>query len=175
MTTNPRPLDKAYATLILNTLIKPFESQKAYSLGLIDKTGKLIKKPNTEEEKDAYNPFYQVTFGVKKLIDSFPGTKNNLKLLATSMNFIRQQVVPSQFNESVDYNMFLKELNLVIENNLVLAEEEVLVKKYLDEEEGGSSAPASTGAPTNSTENIDIHTPVINRMFKKKKKVPDNG
>ena len=171
MNTNPRPYDKAYATLILNTLIKPFESQKAFSLGLIDKNGKLIKKPDTDEEKDAYNPFYQVAFGVKKLIDSFPGSKNNLKLLATSLNFIRQQSLPSQFKESIDYNMFLKELNLVIENNLSLVEEEVFVEKYLSEEEGGAS---SATEPTNSTENIDIHTPVINKMFKKKK-VPDNG
>jgi len=173
MTSNPRPLDKPYATLILNSLLKPFETQKAYSLGIIDKTGKLIKTPETQEEKDSYNPFYQVVFGVKKIIDSFPGTKNNLKLLATSMNFIRQQVVPNQFNESIDYPMFLKELNLVIENDLCLVEEELYIEAYMSEEEGGA-APSGESTPTNSTENIDIHTPVINRMFKKKK-VSDNG
>lgn len=170
MKTNPRPLDKAYATLILNILLKPFETQKAYNLGIIDKNGKVIKKPETEEEKDSYNPLYQVSFGIKRIIDSFPGAKNNLKLLATSLNFIRQQSIPSQFNENLNYNTFLNELNLVVENELVLAEEEIFVEKYLDEEEGSAeSSDASKSTPNNSTENIDIHTPVINRMFKKKK------
>ena len=170
MTTTPRPLDKAYATLILNILLHPFENQKAYTLGIIDKSGKLLKKPETQEEKEAYNPLYQVTFGVKKIIDSFQPTRNNMKLLATSMNFIRQQSIPSQFNEGVDYNRFLKEFKLVLENNLSLIEEEIFIEKYLNEEEGGEASPTTQAAePTNSTENIDIHTPVINRMFKKKK------
>lgn len=168
----PRPLDKFYATLILNILTKPFETQKAFDLGIIDKQGNQIKKPENEQERDAYNPLYQVAFGVKKIIDSFPGTKNNIRQLAVSMNFIRQQVIPKQFNESVDYNMFLKEMALVIDNDLVLAEEEVLITQYMSEE-GEAAAPTTTtssGAPENSTDNIDIHTPVINKMFRRKPK-----
>lgn len=166
----PRPYDRYYATLILNILTKPFNQQKAFDLGVIDKDGNLIKKPETDEEKESYNPLYQVSFGVKKILDKFPATQNKLKLLSVGMNFIRQQTVPSQFNESVDYNKFLKEMLLVIENDLVLAEEEIIVKKYLDEEGEGSGSPSVVGeVPANSTENIDIHTPVINKMFRKKK------
>lgn len=180
--TDIRPYDKFYATLILNLLTKPFADQKAFSLGLINADGKTIKKPESEEEKAAFTPLYEVTFAVKRLIDSFPGTKNGLKQLAFSLNFIRQQVVPKQFNESVDYNRFLKEFALVLEHNLVLVEEEIAVEKYLDEEggEGGAPATPTSGTtagtvPDNSTENIDIHTPVINKMFKKKKVEESDG
>jgi hypothetical protein len=174
--TTPRPLDRFYATLILNILTKPFEAQKAFELGIIDKNGNQIKKPVTEEETEAYNSLYQVTFGIKKIIDSFAPTKNRVKLFAVGMNFIRQQVVPSQFVESINYNRFLKELNLVIENNLVLVEEEILIDRYLSEEGDGGAAASSPSAdvPENSTENIDIHTPVINKMFRKKKEIKND-
>lgn len=179
--TDIRPYDKFYATLILNLLTKPFKDQKAFSLGLINADGKVIKKPESEEQKAAMTPLHEVAFGVKRLIDSFPGTKNGLKQLAFSLNFIRQQVVPKQFNESIDYNRFLKEFSLVLEHDLVLVEEEIAVERYLDEEGGeGGSSTASTGnstetVPTNSTENIDIHTPVIKKMFTKKKVEESDG
>ncbi len=175
---NARPLDKFYATLILNILTKPFETQKAYSLGIIDKDGNQIKKPENQEEEDAYNPLYKVSFGVKKIIDSFPPTQNKVKQFAVAMNFIRQQLVPKQFNESVNYNRFLNEMALVIENDLVLAEEEIMIDAYMAEEGEGSNSGAVTtagqeptsGVPDNSTENIDIHTPVIKKMFAKRTK-----
>lgn len=161
-----RPLDKFYATLILGILTKPFDHQKAYDLQLINSEGKLIKKPVTDDEKDAYTPLHQLVFGVKRIIDLFPAGQTRLKQLATAMNFIRNQHVPEAFKESIDLNQFLKELNLVVENDLCLMEEEALISNYLKEE---SASPP----PTNSTDAIDIHTPVIRRLFVDKKKKED--
>ncbi len=162
-----RPLDKYYATLILNLLIRPFDHQKAYSLGIINADGKQVKAPENENEKEAYTPLHQLTFAVKRILDQFPGANNKVKQMAVAMNFIRNQHVPEQFKESIDYNQFLKEMKLVIDHNLVLIEEETIIERILSEE--GEGAVAGGEAPTNSTEAIDIHTPVIKKLFQKKK------
>jgi hypothetical protein len=158
-----RTLDKYYASLILNLLTRPFDHTKAYSLGIVDSEGKLKKRPQSENEKEAYTPLHQLVFGVKRVLDMFPGSSNKIKQLAVAMNFIKNQHVPEQFKESVDANQFLKELSLVVENELYLPEEEFLVEQYLKEE---GEAPA---APTVTTDAIDIHTPVIKKLFIKKK------
>lgn len=162
-----RPLDKYYATLILNLLNRPFDHQKAYSLGIINSEGKQVKAPETEAEKEAYTPLHQLTFGVKRILDQFPGAAMKVKQLAIAMNYIRNQHVPEQFKESVDYNQFLKEMKFVLDNNLVLIEEEAIVERLLSED-GEGVVVAGGEAPTNSTEAIDIHTPVIKKLFQKK-------
>lgn len=171
MSNTTRPLDKYYAALVLNLLSKPYTSQKAYTEGVIDASGKQIRKPSMEESKEFYTPLHQVAFGLKQIIESIPTTKGKYKQFAVALNSIRRQNVPEAFREdyTFSYNQFLKEMQLVFENDLILAEEEVMIEKIIKEEgEGAVAAPVTTDA-------IDIHTPVINRLYKKKKPEEDNG
>lgn len=163
-----RTLDKYYAALLLNLLTRPFDHQKAYSLGLINAEGKLVKAPSNENEKEAYTPLHQLTFGIKRILDQFPGANMKVKQLAVAMNFIRNQHVPEQFKESIDYNQFLKEMKLVLDHNLILIEEETIIEKLLSEE--GEAAISAGESSAVTTDAIDIHTPVINKLFTKKKK-----
>jgi len=158
-----RPFDAQYASLILGILTRPFSLTKAYSYGIINDDGILVKKPTTAIEKEAYTPLHQLVFGVKRVLDSLPGSAAKIQHLAVAMNYIRNQYVPEQFKESVDLNQFLKELQLVIENNLVLIEEEVLIESLLKED--GETAPVDSQPTT--TDAIDIHTPVIKKLFAK--------
>lgn len=164
-----RPLDPFYASLILNLLTRPFDQTKAYSLGLVNGDGILVKRPMSQVEKEAYTPLHQLAFGIKRILDMFPGSENKVRQLSVAMNFIKNQHVPEQFKESMDVNPFLKEMMLVIEHNICLAEEEVLVENFLKEEGEAASAP------TNNTGAIDIHTPVIDKLYRRKKEVDGNA
>ena len=52
----------------IKAISTPFNETKAFELGLIDKKGKLIKKPKTKAEKDAYDHFDRFVFNIKRII-----------------------------------------------------------------------------------------------------------
>jgi len=49
-----RVVDNLIAYRVLSMLVKNFEDTQAFKLGLIDKKGKMVKKPQTTAERDAY-------------------------------------------------------------------------------------------------------------------------
>jgi hypothetical protein len=51
-----RVVGTAAAIALLWQLIKPLERSEAYKLGIIDRHGKLLRSPETAEERNAYNP-----------------------------------------------------------------------------------------------------------------------
>jgi len=53
---------------LIRAISTPFDETDAYELGLIDDKGKLLKKPRTSEEKDAYGPFDRVVFNIKRIL-----------------------------------------------------------------------------------------------------------
>ena len=56
---------------VLKRLTTPFEDTKAFELGLIDKDGKLLKKPKNTKEKDAYTFFDRFIFNLKRILHKF--------------------------------------------------------------------------------------------------------
>ena len=62
-------VDSVIAFRILHMLVVPFENTEAFRLGIIDKTGKELKKMrelNTVEERDAYTLLHRLIFRMKK-------------------------------------------------------------------------------------------------------------
>jgi hypothetical protein len=60
--------DLVYTLRFLRLLTTPFDKTTAFELGLIDEKGKKLKKPETKDEKGAYNTFHRLVFNIKKLI-----------------------------------------------------------------------------------------------------------
>lgn len=162
-------MDNIYATRVLRIMLLPFEKQKAFSLGLINKEGNEIRKPITPEEKSAYDPLHQVLFKLKQLINKLPGGEFRTKQLALVLNVIKQRLIPKQYLAGISEEFateYLNRLLFIHENKLYLAEEESLVRKYLSEE---GEAPA---APTNTTAGIAPQgEPVIDPKKKKKEEI----
>lgn len=67
-----RSADMVYTVRFLRLLTTSFDKTNAFKLGLIDAKGKKLRKPETSEEKSAYNVFHRLVFNIKKLI---PGGK----------------------------------------------------------------------------------------------------
>ena len=56
--------DFIYALRFLRLLTTKWEKTNAFKLGILDKNGKVLKKPETNEEKNAYNIFHKLVYNI---------------------------------------------------------------------------------------------------------------
>ena len=52
----------------IKAISTPFDETKAFELGIVDKKGKLLKKPKTKAEKESYDHFDRFTFNIKRIL-----------------------------------------------------------------------------------------------------------
>ena len=77
-------MEKVMAFILMKRLIIPIKKTKAYKLKLVDKEGKIIKQPETNEEKKALTTFDKVVFKLKKLLGSKIAQLNTFMYLQNS-------------------------------------------------------------------------------------------
>lgn len=92
--------DLVYTFRFLKLLVTPFEKTNAFKLGLIDDQGKKLRKPETTEEKSAYNPFHRIVFNIKKLIAKAPGGSTRIASYASALFLIKEKYNISDKNLS---------------------------------------------------------------------------
>jgi len=86
-----RVSDTIYAFRFLRLLTTPWEKTGAYKAGLIDATGKLLRKPETSEEKSKYNIFHRLVFNVKKLLNKLPLGKTTIASYFAAFYLIKEK------------------------------------------------------------------------------------
>ena len=76
---------------VLKRLTTPFEDTKAFELGIIDKNGKLLKKPRgfNTKEKQAYTYFDRFIFNMKRLLHKV-GLKSKFANYAAALFLLRE-------------------------------------------------------------------------------------
>ena len=84
--------DLVYTLRFLRLLTTKFEDTTAFKLGLIDDKGKRIKKPDTSEERSAYNAFHRLVFNLKKLLAKVPGGSSRLASYAAALFLIKENL-----------------------------------------------------------------------------------
>jgi hypothetical protein len=146
-----RLIDNLVAYRVLSMLVKPFVDTDAYKLGIIDSKGKNLKRSsllNTDAERNAYTYLHRLVFNMKKIINKLPGGESKLKSLVSAYFLIKEYY---QKNDR-SISMMEEKFNRLMESDALLAEELLIVEKYMKElEEDGMGAGAVGGAPTNST------------------------
>ena len=70
--------DFFYALRFLRLLTTKWNRTTAFKLGLIDKDGTVLKKPENDKEKAAYNIFHRLVFNIKRLINKLPLGRSTL-------------------------------------------------------------------------------------------------
>lgn len=93
MGTISKTADLFYAFRFLRLLTTPWENTTAYELGIIDETGKVLKKAKeltTVEEKSAYNVFHRLVFNLKRLLNKLPFGKTKLASYAAALFLIKE-------------------------------------------------------------------------------------
>lgn len=113
-----RSADLVYTFRFLKLLVTKFEDTNAYKLGLIDGNGVKIKKPETSEEKSAYNPFHRLVFNIKKLLAKAPGGSSKLATYAAALFLIKEKFNVSDSNlEKILEKSGLEVMDLLRENS----------------------------------------------------------
>lgn len=84
--------DLVYTLRFLRLLTTKFEDTNAFKLGLIDKEGKKLKKPETSEERSAYNTFHRLVFNLKKLLAKAPGGSSRLASYAAALFLVKENL-----------------------------------------------------------------------------------
>lgn len=164
-----KELDRIYAIRVMTILLKSFEDQKAYELGLIDDKGNLIKNPMTQDEMESCTLLHRLCFQLKQIINDLPSGNFRLKKIAIAMALLRNKLIPTMFQESAEFpnikNEYLRLVNTVIENKICFPEEEALIESY------DSAEDKSVYEEMITTASIDSSTP---RIHPKKKKETDD-
>jgi len=161
-----RFVDNIIAYRILSMLVKNFEDTEAFKLGIIDKTGKSLKKPQTSREHNAYTYLHKLVFNMKKIINRLPGGESKLKSLVTALFLIKE------YYESNNKETALMEqrFNSLYEMDLILAEEQIIVEKYFkDIEEDAPANATGAGIATDrpAIKQKDINKYKLKGLFKR--------
>jgi len=85
--------DLFYAFRFLRMLTTSWEDTKAFSYGIIDDKGKVLKKAKTLKtpaEKSAYTVFHRLVFNVKRLLQKAPGGGSKLASYAAALFLIKE-------------------------------------------------------------------------------------
>ena len=118
-----RAIDLLITYRVIKMLVTPFEKQPAYTLGIIDKNGKVLRKAKTlktGKEKEAYTLLHRFVFNLKRLINIIPGGKTKLGTYAAALGLL--------LKENKDINMVELEKDLykhLSENNLIKLDDDL--------------------------------------------------
>lgn len=82
--------DNLAAARVIYILTQPFEKSDAFKLGLIDKEGNPLKKPETDKEKDAFDYLHRIVFKLKRLLGKLPGGKSQMASLAAAYMLVKE-------------------------------------------------------------------------------------
>ena len=114
---------------IIKKLATPFDEWKAFQLGVINASGKLLIHTNkmNDEQKTAYTLFDRFIANLKRLIEKIPGGKSRLGTYAAALFLLKEQMGDSE-GELIMEKSFM---NYLRENNAV---DETLNEEHLIEE-----------------------------------------
>jgi len=117
----------------LKKLVTPFNKTKAFELGIIDETGKILKRRRDlegSEEKDAYNLSDTLIWNVKKLMGKIPGGKSRIASYAAALWLIKEQQDGYKITEEELELQFFDQFEKMYNNDLEF--DSATLKKFED-------------------------------------------
>lgn len=88
-----RLIDNIITLRILHILLQPIENSDAFRLGIIDKNGKQIRIPSTEDEKDSFTILNKLAFKIKNIINHNVKGENDLRAFATGVHAVKEGIL----------------------------------------------------------------------------------
>ena len=149
-----RIIDNVIALRIIYLLVQPFEQTDAFKLGLIDASGKKLKKAETREEKNSTSMLHRLVWNLKRIINMAPGGSTRIGSMVAAYTLVKEAYESNitvddstkYFTENFDrvWNLPFGERDLVEDAFSVLLED----------------------APANSTAAVSTDVPVFRRPRK---------
>jgi hypothetical protein len=161
-------VDSVIAYRILRMLVTPFEETDAYRLGIINNTGKELKRMsslNTVEEREAYTILHRMIFRLKRIIEKVPLENKKLLSFAAALSLIKENInSPSEIINLEERYLDKHQQDLTEEKIIVEAfinNKQLLTFRLFMEEVPANNASATPG--------IDGFTPDTMGVRKKRK------
>tara|TARA_B100000900_G_scaffold16142_1_gene12771 strand:+ start:4 stop:609 length:606 start_codon:yes stop_codon:yes gene_type:complete len=126
------PAIDAFITFrFLKLLVTPFDKTEAFKFGIIDKSGKVLRKYKTLErieERKAYTILHRLVFNIKRLLEKLPGGKSRLASYAAALFLIKEHV--NEYHDS-DGKLIEKEFYKYLKDNDLLEEEDGEIREEI--------------------------------------------
>lgn len=134
-------LDAIITYILIKKLITPFTKMPCYSTGIISSSGKVIKEPSTDDEKNSFTLLDRVVVMLRRLLGSKAIIFNRFLALSTQQNnFYNKLAVIGSIVQRAEIDILTKNLKLNLESKGInfedylqyLIEEEVQKKEVLN-------------------------------------------
>ena len=191
-----RAVDLFVTYRFIKLLTTPFEKTDAFKLGIIDKDGNRIRKPNssqveveltTSQLKNSYTVLHKLVFNIKKIFSKLPLLKTKIGTYAAALFLLKDTFKEHMQDPDIfekEFVKFLKENNVVLDTEIseevigfgeVLPKGEYLLKNDIlnkEEEEltakkGDKVAVFDDQAPIDTVLGVEIF-PVIHMKTQEK-------
>ena len=94
-----RATDTIYTFRFLKVLITPWNKMDAFTLGIIDDEGNILRRASTlttAKEKAAYTMFHRLVFNIKRILGKLPFGKTRLASFAAALYLLKEETGMSE-------------------------------------------------------------------------------
>ena len=164
-----RFVDTVVAYRLLRMLATPIERSDAFRLGLVDKDGKKIKEPLSQQELDAYSLLQRFIFKVQRALSrSSDSNARRLLTFAAAMAILKEYTEEDEDNVEALLEVYMQDEE-VIKQAKLLEDYNLISFRNFDEETGVANV-AGIGVGDKGEPGVDPRLmPMVRR--KKKKRV----
>ena len=124
-TSGNRAIDMLITYRVLKILVTPFEKQDAFKYGIIDKTGKVLKKYSTisrPEEQKSYTWLHRFIFNLKRILGKV-GLGGRLGSFATALALLIKEDKSYRKHQSLIESAVIQYLKDTNQYEILLTEE----------------------------------------------------
>ena len=167
-------VDSIIAFRVLHMLVQNFEDTPAYRLGIIDKTGKELKRMrdlNTVELRDAYTLLHRLIFRLKRIINKVPSENKKLVSLAAAYSLVKEDLATGKESIDLESRFLLRiqedlasELNEVTE---YMTKNKLFTFKQFTEDATAPAVAANNAMATAGVQGLGQDVPVSKKAQKK--------
>ena len=136
-----RFIDTVVAYRILRMLANPIERSDAFKLGIIDKDGKKIKEPLSQQELNAYSLLQRFVFKVQRALSRSPD-RNSKRLLtfAAAMAILKEYTEEDEDNVEALLEVFMQDEDVIRQAELLENSNLLSFKNFMHEEAPANAA-----------------------------------
>jgi hypothetical protein len=167
-------VDNVIALRLLYIFITPFNQTDAFKFGIIDATGKPLKKVSqlkTQKEQDSYSMLHRLAFRLKRVLATIPFGSTNFASYAAAYALVKENLNSSIESQDLE-ELFISMLNEIEDDTLILSEDFTNdINLVLLENSEIRTKLQLEDAPTNSTAGVgDLTVPSVPQKKRKKLK-----
>lgn len=155
-------IDTAIALRVLYILVTPIESTEAFKLGLIDSSGKTIRKAKTDEEKNSTSMLHRMCWNLKRIINLVPGGSTRIGSLVAGWALMKEAYEQDWSQDKLTEEAVIRFATLCESYNPIF---DSLIEEMLDllDEDAPTNA---TGAPVSTDVPMKIGNVARRKKFK---------